>query len=166
MKRLPMPSGRSGFARAIATVFGIGRLPGAPGTWASAAALPVAWAIQSAFGSIGLLTAGMAVLAVGGWAADAIERASGRRDPSEVVIDEVAGQWLTLVPVSPDLMIYGLGFVLCRLADITKPWPVSWLDRRVSGGFGIMIDDVAAAAYAGLCLYVLNWWIRVSDAPL
>ena len=156
MKRPPPVPGRSGISRAIATVFGIGRLPGAPGTWASAAALPVAWAIQSAFGSIGLLTAGVAVFVVGGWAAGVIERASGRRDPAEVVVDEVAGQWLTLVPVSPDLMIYGVGFALFRLADITKPWPVSWLERRFRGGFGIMIDDVAAAAYAGLCLYVLS----------
>jgi phosphatidylglycerophosphatase A len=155
----------SGLARTIATVFGIGRLPGAPGTWASVAALPVAWVIQSAFGSIGLLTAGVALLVVGGWAADAFERASGRRDPAEVVVDEVAGQWLTLVPVSPDPVIYVLGLALFRLADITKPWPVSWLERRFSGGFGIMIDDVAAAAYAGLCLYVLSQRILMGDAP-
>ena len=165
MKRPASASDYSGLARTIATVFGIGRLPGAPGTWASVAALPVAWVIQSAFGSIGLLTAGLALLVVGGWAADAIERASGRRDPAEVVVDEVAGQWLTLVPVSPDPVIYGLGLVLFRLVDITKPWPVSWLERRFSGGFGIMIDDVAAAAYAGLCLYVLSRWILLGDAP-
>jgi len=156
VKGSPSASDRSGFARAIATVFGIGRLPGAPGTWASVAALPVAWAIQSAFGSIGLLMAGVGLFVVGVWAASAIERASGRRDPAEVVVDEVAGQWLTLVPVSPDLMIYGVGLALFRLADIVKPWPVSWLERRFRGGFGIMIDDVAAAAYAGLCLYLLS----------
>ena len=74
-----------------------------------------------------------------------------------MVIDEVAGQWLTLVVVPPDLFYYGLGFLLFRIFDIVKPWPAGALDRHVKGGLGIMLDDIAAAIYAGACLILLQF---------
>ena len=82
------------------------------------------------------------------------------RDPGPVVIDEVAGQWLTLVPAAylapstPDLITYLIAFILFRIADIFKPWPASWADRTIHGGLGIMLDDIIAAIYSGLCLTV------------
>jgi phosphatidylglycerophosphatase A len=81
-------------------------------------------------------------------------------DPGAVVIDEVAGQWLTLAIAPLDPLAFLLGFVLFRVADVLKPWPASWLDRRVGGAFGVMIDDVAAALYAGGILAIVLWLLR------
>ena len=77
-----------------------------------------------------------------------------------MVIDEVAGQWLVLVVVPPDLVLYAAGFVLFRIADIVKPWPASWIDRTVKGGLGVMLDDTAAALYAGVALYAISRWME------
>jgi len=70
-----------------------------------------------------------------------------------VVIDEVAGQWLTLLVAPPDLLLYLAGFLLFRLFDIRKPWPVSWADQSLPGGLGVMVDDLLAGLYAALFLY-------------
>lgn len=140
----------------VATWFGVGLLPGAPGTWGSLAALPFAWLIHLAFGWIGLAVAVAAVFAVGVWSAGAVVRSWGVKDPAAVVIDEVAGQWLTLLVVPPDPILYAIGFVLFRIADILKPWPASWADKRLEGGLGVMLDDVFAAAYAAAALYVMS----------
>lgn len=138
----------------LATWFGAGLLPRAPGTWGSLAALPCAWVIQGAFGWQGLAVAAAVTFAVGIWAANRfMARAGLGSDPAPVVIDEVAGQFLTLLAVEPDLLLYGAGFALFRAADIFKPWPASWADKHVKGGFGVMLDDVIAAAYAALALY-------------
>jgi len=143
----------------LATGFGIGLLPWAPGTWASLASLPAAWAIFELAGPVGLATAAVVACVVGAWVADACVRRAGAGDPGAIVIDEIAGQWLVLLAVSPDPLLYGLGFALFRAADIWKPWPVSWADDNVKGGLGVMLDDVLAAIYAGLALYVVAHWI-------
>jgi len=142
-------------ARLLATWFGAGLARGAPGTWGSIAALPFAWGIAWFAGPTGLLISAFAILAVGIWASNAVTQASGIKDPGEIVIDEVAGQWLTLAFAPLDPMAYALGFALFRLFDITKPWPANWIDRNVSGGAGIMLDDIVAGAYAGILLYFL-----------
>ena len=72
-----------------------------------------------------------------------------------VVIDEIAGQWLVLLPAPLDPLAYASAFVLFRAFDIWKPWPVRWADRRVRGGLGIMLDDLLAAVYAILGLLAL-----------
>jgi phosphatidylglycerophosphatase A len=82
-------------------------------------------------------------------------KASATKDPSAIVIDEVAGQWLVLLGAAPNPLSYVLAFVLFRVFDIWKPWPVSWADRRLAGGLGIMLDDLLAAVYAVLALFVL-----------
>ncbi len=144
----------------LATWFGTGLLPKAPGTWGSLAALPFAWAIQVWAGQAGLLAASVIVFFVGCWAAQAYTTRTGTKDPGEIVIDEVAGQWLTLAVVPHCLLGYAIGFLLFRVADITKPWPVSWLDQKVEGGAGVMADDMAAGVYAGLAL-----WLVMAVAP-
>ncbi|MDP7650110.1 MAG: phosphatidylglycerophosphatase A [Rhodospirillales bacterium] len=143
----------------LATWFGAGLLPWAPGTWGSLAALPFAWFIHDAFGVVGLAIATAGIFVIGLWAASVYVRRDGEADPGAVVIDEVAGQWLVLVAVPPDFILYGIGFVLFRIADIFKPWPASWIDRTVKGGLGVMLDDTAAALYAGVALYVLSGWM-------
>jgi phosphatidylglycerophosphatase A len=139
----------------LGTWFGAGLLPVMPGTWGSLAALPCAWAIGSLWGVAGLAIAAVIVFAVGCWAAGMIARTSGATDPRVIVIDEVAAQWLVLLPAPLDPLSYTAAFLLFRLFDIWKPWPIGWADRRVHGGFGIMLDDLLAAVYAVLVLLML-----------
>ncbi len=139
----------------IATWFGSGLLPIAPGTWGSLAALPFAWVIASVWGQWALFVAGAIALAAGTWAADMFARRNQQEDPPAVVIDEVAGQWLALAVVPPGALPYALGFVLFRLFDIVKPWPAGLIDRRLRNGLGIMLDDVVAGVYAAVALLVV-----------
>ncbi len=159
MTRLPkdLPAGHP--AAWLATWFGSGLLPWAPGTWGSVAALPFAWAIYASTGPVGLAVATVIVFAVGTWAADVYARHDEDGDPGPVVIDEVAGQWMVLVVVEPGLIVYAIGFALFRFADIVKPWPASWADRSLKGGLGIMLDDIFAAVYAGAALLALDQWV-------
>lgn len=147
----------------LATWFASGLLPKAPGTWGSLAALPFAWGLHLTTGWIGLSVASVCLFVIGAWASMGYLRRFGGDDPGPVVIDEVTGQWLTLVPAAvlapfaPDPVVYAAAFVLFRLADILKPWPVSWADRKISGALGVMVDDVLAAVYsaAALILFIL-----------
>ena len=139
----------------IATWFGAGFLPIASGTWGSLAALPFAWLIAAQFGPVGLIVAAAAAFVVGWWAAAVVAKAGGVSDPSAVVIDEVAAQWLVLAAAPIHLLAYAAGFLLFRIADIVKPWPANWADREVHGGLGIMLDDLFAALYAGAALLLL-----------
>ena len=142
-------------AALVATWFGAGLLPGMPGTWASLAALPCAWAIRALGGGIALAAAAMLAFALGCWAAARVAAASGRDDPGFVVIDEIAAQWLVLLAAPLDWRTYAAAFLLFRLFDILKPWPIRAVERQVKGGLGIMLDDVAAALYA-LALLLLG----------
>ena len=141
-----------------ATWFGIGLIRPAPGTWGSLAALPFAWVMVQLGGPVTLMVATAAVFALGCWASDVYERASGRKDPGSVVIDEVAGQWLVLIVAPLEPLYYLAGFLVFRLCDIAKPWPASWADRKVSGGLGIMLDDVLAALYGLAAIAAFRYW--------
>ena len=140
----------------IATGGGIGFLPGMPGTWASLAALPSAWAIRwlSHGRTWPLAVAALAAFLAGWWAASRVTRASGRVDPGAVVIDEIAAQWLVLLAAPLDPRAYAVAFLLFRVFDILKPWPIRWIERRVRGGLGIMVDDTGAAIYAVVLLLI------------
>ena len=142
----------------IATWFGSGLLPKIPGTWGSAAALPFAWAIMWVGGPWALLAGAVLAFAVGVWAAGVYSKHSGIKDAGPIVIDEVAGQWLTLIPAGLDPILYIIGFFLFRAADILKPWPANWADRVLDGGLGVMLDDIFAGIYAGLGLYAVVWF--------
>lgn len=144
----------------LATWFGAGLLPKAPGTWGSLAALPFAWVIVEIGGRPLLALAILAVFFAGWWAAERTAIGLGIQDPGKVVIDEVAGQWLVLLAAPPNLLFYALGFLLFRLFDITKPWPVSWADRQVKGGLGIMLDDVLAGIYGLAGMELVQWLWR------
>ncbi|HTQ35164.1 MAG TPA: phosphatidylglycerophosphatase A [Stellaceae bacterium] len=141
-------------ATLIATGLGIGLLPAAPGTWASLAALPCGWLLHAALGPVAVLGAAAATFAAGCWAAARIAKTSGIGDPGAVVIDEIAAQLFVLSACPHDWRFYAAAFVLFRLFDIWKPFPVNWLDRTVKGGFGIMLDDVAAALYALIAIVI------------
>lgn len=149
--------------RLIAIFFGAGLLRPAPGTWGTAAALPVGWVIHGLFGFPGLVIATILAFALGWWATAVETQGKADHDPSEIVIDEVVGLWIALMPLSAGLSHAGadpwlfpwpgwLGaFVLFRLFDIWKPWLVGRADRR-GDALGVMLDDVIAGAFAAIIL--------------
>jgi len=144
----------------IATFFYAGHLRPAPGTWGSLAALLVGYIIHMISGPMGLAM-GIAVSFGVGWWATSVETAGKTdHDPSEIVIDEVAGQWIALLPVSIGAAHAGVpigalwpglltAFALFRLFDIWKPGPVGWADRR-GDALGVMLDDVIAGIFAAM----------------
>jgi len=150
--------------RLVATWFGAGLLRPAPGSWGTAAALPFAWALHLA-GGFGLLAvATVAVFLLGWWVAARLT-GPANPDPSEIVIDEVAGVWLALWPVSLGAQMAGVdvlrlwpGIVVAvlafRLFDIWKPGPVGWADRLHSP-LGLMLDDVIAGVLAAVVVVAL-----------
>jgi phosphatidylglycerophosphatase A len=135
-------------ATLVSTWFGAGLLPIAPGTWGSLAALPFAWLLLT-FGSPRLLfVAAVLAFLIGWWGAAYYMRRTDAKDPSEVVVDEVSAQWLTLLFADPTVWWHWLlGFLLFRLFDIVKPWPANLVDRR-TGAFAVMVDDTFAGLYA------------------
>lgn len=141
------------------TWFGAGLLPGAPGTWGSAAALPFAWILALWGGPAALLAAAVACFAAGWWASAAYVRLTGIDDPGEIVIDEVAGQWLVLAFVPPEPLLYLAGFAIFRVLDIWKPFPANWADRTIEGGLGVMTDDALAALYGMALMALVVAWI-------
>jgi phosphatidylglycerophosphatase A len=142
-------------AALLSTFFGVGRSPVAPGTAASIVALPLAWLIQRYCGPYILAAAALVAFGIGVWSTGLYARTTGKDDPSECVIDEVAGQWLACAFAPLSLPGYGIAFALFRLFDITKLWPVSWGEKQ-SGGMGIMLDDMIAGAMAGIVVALLK----------
>ena len=149
----------------IATWFGIGLIPIAPGTWGSLAAVIVGAAIVSTVGTgLVLLPLAAAFFVIGARASERYAARLHSEDPASVVIDEVVGQWLVLAFLPPDLLFYVFGFLLFRVFDIFKPWPVSWAEDRFSGGWGIMADDVIAALYALLAFAAAAFLMATAGA--
>jgi phosphatidylglycerophosphatase A len=143
----------------IATWFGAGTVKKASGTVGSLAALPFAFIIQTTFGGFGLLIASLMMFYLGYWATKkylAVHTEHGD-DPKQVVVDEVAGQWLILSVLYPTFTSYFIGFLLFRVFDVIKPWPVCWADKNLKGALGVMFDDFLAAMFpiiVYLCLMV------------
>ena len=148
------------FLALFATLFGIGKLPKAPGTWGSIFALLIAVPLVH-FIEWPVFTALILVFfALGVIAANAHAKITGKEDAPEVVIDELVGQWIAILPL--EVLGYAqLGdfrydtvaaFVLFRVFDIWKPWPVSWAEKKIPGGPGVMMDDVIAGVLAALVL--------------
>lgn len=132
----------------VATGLGVGYLPWVPGSWGSLLALVCGWEIVKAGGAMLLVAAAVIAFAFGCWASERVAVASGEHDPGFIVIDEIAAQWLVLLAAPLDWRSYAAAFLLFRLFDIVKPWPIRLVERRIAGGLGIMLDDVVAALYA------------------
>lgn len=146
--------GRTGFsgktALFLATWFGVGLVPMVSGTFGTLAAVPLVLLLGH-FGEWYAVFALAAVIVVAIWASGRARELLDRTDPSEVVIDEVAGFLVTMLLLPASLINVGLGFILFRIFDILKPWPVRQ-SERLEGGFGIVADDLLAGVYAHLCL--------------
>ena len=156
------------FPMIVATFFGSGLSPVAPGTVGSLAALPLAYFLLSVPVGQAMLVIG-ALFLMGVWASNSIEAALEQHDASLIVIDEVVGQCLVVTlldvflrgAVDTNLLLL-LSFIGFRLFDIIKPWPVGWVDRKIGDGVGVMLDDVVAALLTvpflagGYLLYALT----------
>ncbi|HFC97978.1 MAG TPA: phosphatidylglycerophosphatase A [Thermosulfurimonas dismutans] len=153
MKNPPRDSGiASTLAYLLSTSFGLGHVPWAPGTWGSAVGIFLYWGLAPAsFWTQGVILLILSLLGV--WSSGRTARRLGQKDPSRVIIDEVAGAYLALLghPSSPGYLL--AGFLLFRLLDIVKPWPVRQAEKLPSG-WGIMGDDLVAGAITCLLLYL------------
>lgn len=147
------------FSYWVVTVAGSGMLKPAPGTWGSVVGL---------LSGVGMIHLGVDAIEMVAWTIALtilsskliynIEVDCGIHDAPEIVVDEVAGQWLALLPViplAPSWGLFALAFLLFRLFDIVKPWPISWLDAKVGGGIGVMVDDLVAGLMAAFIIWIL-----------
>ena len=150
------PSGpTSVIARLIATAGGAGYSPVAPGTCGTAVAVPLAW-LAGGLPTWAFAAVTTGIILVGIVAAELADRTWDTHDSGRIVIDEVAGYFVSLLLVDrtrPGFLL--LGFVAFRLFDIVKPPPVRAIDRRMPGGAGVVLDDVAAGVFAALLLLIL-----------
>jgi phosphatidylglycerophosphatase A len=143
-------------ALALATAFGVGYIPVAPGTFGSALGLLVWAAVPATAIAQGIATA--ALFVAGSWAGHVAERHFGRIDPGEVVVDEVMGMLITLFGTGVGWIGAVAGFLLFRLFDVVKPYPARRFER-IPGGVGVMADDAMAAVYANIALRALLYWV-------
>lgn len=150
---------KTALARLLATWFGVGFTPIAPGTAGALAALPIHWAFVHAGVNVVELAFVLALCGVGVWAAETTRRAMAEQDPQVVVIDEVAGTMIALAAAQDDLIAQGIAFCAFRALDILKPWPIGRLERLSHGGAAIMADDIMAGLLAAML--TLGWrWLR------
>ena len=142
----------------LALGFGSGAAPKAPGTWGTLAAVLIYWPLSQLspdhYLLMLLVTSVMGIYICGQTARDL-----GVHDHGSIVWDEFVGFWITMFVAPVGWVWVVVGFVLFRFFDIIKPWPISWIDKKITGGFGIMLDDVIAGVMAALVLQGIAWWL-------
>lgn len=137
----------------LATGCGLGRIPKAPGTFGTLLGLPLAYGIYHLNLAWAVLV-NIVIILLSIWIAHLAEKILARKDPGSVVIDEIAGMAITMTGLEFNWGLVIFGFVLFRILDILKPFPIGWLDRRLSGGLGIVADDVAAGIIGNFILRI------------
>ena len=167
-------AGLADYVALALTTFGVGYIPGAPGTYGSLLAVGFYAVLTSAFGSFRytpsttppeftvaaihavILVAFLIFILIGIWASDRAIKLLGNSDPSQAVVDEVMGQLVVFlfIPFTRSWVLIGAGFILFRLFDIWKPYPIDHL-QSLPGGIGICADDILAGIYAGVVLSVV-----------
>lgn len=141
----------------LALGFGSGLMPKAPGTFGTVAAIPV-FLLLSQY-DLWIFMAITAIISIVGiYICSYTSKALGVHDHSGIVIDEIAGYLITMIAVPAEWLWMLVGFVLFRVFDILKPWPISWIDKNMHGGFGIMFDDVVAGLLALSCLHLIMFF--------
>ena len=145
----------------LAFGFGSGLSPVAPGTFGTLAAMPLWW-LCAQLPLWGYLLCTVAIIAVGPYLCGKTSHDMGVHDHGGIVWDEFAGLFVTMIAAPVSLPVAIVGFVLFRFFDVIKPWPIGWLDKRVEGGLGIMVDDLLAGVYAAVLLQLaLVFWPEV-----
>lgn len=144
----------------LACGFGSGLTPKAQGTFGSAAAI-LPWLLLRDLPLLAWLAILVMSFGVGVWACEIAGRILGVADHRSLVWDEFVGQWIALLPalLAPWWAVLA-GFLLFRLFDVAKPWPIAWFDRRVKGGLGVMLDDVIAGIIAAAVLWLALFFVR------
>lgn len=140
----------------IALGFGSGLSPKAPGTAGTLMTVPLVYFLQQQTLLVYVLVT-LFVLITGSWVCGYAAKKLQVHDHSAIVYDEVAGFLCTMFMVPANWTLMLTGFVLFRFFDAVKPWPISWLDKNMHGGFGIMFDDVVAGIFSLLCLMLLQY---------
>ncbi|MFT4927949.1 MAG: phosphatidylglycerophosphatase A [Phenylobacterium sp.] len=141
----------------LALGFGAGLLRPAPGTWGTLVAIPI-FLLLSYLSLPYYIAITVCVSVVGIWICDRCAKDIGVHDHGAIVWDEIAGFLVTMMFVEATWLNILLGFALFRFFDIIKPWPISWVDRKVHGGFGIMIDDIIAGIFSlGVLHFLLSF---------
>ena len=143
---------------ALATGLYSGKIPFAPGTWGAAFAL-IPWYFCRGLSLVNYLIVLAVIFVVGFLTSGSAEKIIDRPDPGCIVIDEILGMFITLTLAPNHPAAWLLGFVLFRIFDVLKPFPVSWFDTHLHGGIGIMMDDVMAGIYALICLQLI--WLLI-----
>jgi phosphatidylglycerophosphatase A len=146
---------RTRVAYILGTWFGCGYTPYAPGTAGTLGAIPL-YLLLRPHGIYAVLGAALVLTVVGIWAADIVAKDSGLKDPQLVVIDEVAGVLCTLAVAPPTWAGLAVGVVLFRIFDQFKPWPARAAERKLPGGYGIVLDDIAAGAWGAAIMEALR----------
>ncbi len=135
----------------LATGLGLGYLPLIPGTFGTLAGIPICLLLN--LGGWIVYTSATILLTAGSvWVAGRADRIFGVHDSRKVVVDEICGFLVTMAFVVPGPLTIGIGFVAFRFFDIVKPFPAGYFDRNLSGGWGVMLDDIAAGVYANVTL--------------
>ncbi|OIP12559.1 MAG: phosphatidylglycerophosphatase A [Betaproteobacteria bacterium CG2_30_59_46] len=145
-------------AHFLAFGFGAGLSPYAPGTVGTLVAFPLYWLMLHWLSGTAILVAILLMFVVGVWACQCTGQALGVADYGGIVWDEIVAMLLVLCFTPPTLVWYVVAFLLFRLFDIWKPFPIGYADRHIHGGFGVMFDDLLAAIYAIVCLLLLVQW--------
>ncbi len=142
----------------LALGFGSGLAPKAPGTFGTLAALPV-YLVLSQFSPVVYLSSVLLAFVFGVWLCEHVANDMKVKDPGCIVWDEFVGLWITLFLLPVGWYWIVIGFGLFRFFDIVKPWPVSWADKSLTGGMGIMVDDVLAGFYSLACIQLASFLI-------
>ena len=143
----------------LATGFYVGNIPFAPGTLGSLIGLPLCFLLAGVQLSAAIIAA-LLIIGLAIWIANVAARTLKRKDPGCIVIDEIAGMVVTLIGLPFNLTTAVTGFILFRILDILKPFPIRILDKQVSGGLGIVADDVVAGIFANLSLRIILGLVR------
>ena len=153
LKAIPPSAVLAGPANFLALGAGLGLAPRAPGTFGTLLGIPLLFLMpQSIVGYTAVL---LVLFAVGVWCCHVCAQTLGVHDHPGIVWDEVVGYLITMIAMPRTALWVLAGFIVFRVFDIAKPWPISWIDRQVHGGLGIMLDDVLAAVFSVIVLQIL-----------
>ncbi len=145
---------KEAFTLLLSSWFGVGRLPLAPGTWGTLGAVPLVLII-SYFGPVPAVISLAVIIPLAVWTSGISQKLIKKDDPPEVVIDEVAGYFVTVFLLPFSWWSFILGFLLFRFFDILKPFPIGMIDKKVRGGIGICLDDIVAGVYANIGVRII-----------